>query len=256
MLEIRALFISQKIDHNNYPKFRSLWKTLQIKHFFSQGVTVNANTHILKHLTPYGIHNLHIGRLTDYHISSIGEVGCFLAHRNAWAYAVKNNCGVIVCEDGCINYKENKISALLKHLHKFQCVFMHTHKYPFGIPYIQKDTCSSFVLEPKLILTSLNSLRCSTKMYYIAPNFAHQLLQNSNTFDLQVDAFIRLEAIKNNIYDLDRCNYMNTSENFVYSTSSNACKHNNVKIDTRQYLKHISPFLFSVFLLIICLFRK
>lgn len=218
-----------------YKDFVREWTTQNIPYGKIKGVSVHQKQDAKAYMTPYGLHNLMLGRETHKHISTLGEVGCFLAHRQIWQYAVDKKVGVIVCEDGCTNYESDEIRVILSILQRFECVFMHTFegtlqkKYSYcNIPSIQ--------LQPNLVLDPILETSFSTKMYYISPSFSQHLLERSVRFDLQVDAFILMEAVS--LVDTygsgQNCTikHVRTRQNLVRGYSVGACKHGVVLSDT------------------------
>jgi GR25 family glycosyltransferase involved in LPS biosynthesis len=175
-------------------------------------------------LTAYGKRCFSIGRDTHQHISALGEVGCFLAHRKAWQYSVDSDVGLIVCEDGVVDYHREDIARLLPLLAGM--AFVSLHQTSVQSNHIESEVDISIEVGTGLSIHPIRSTQFSTKCYYLSPAFAHHLLSQSKTFDLQVDAFVFLEASYLQVRHTTSCKYGYTSHSLLTGNSVGQCRHN------------------------------
>ena len=204
-------------------QFFTEWTHHGVKASILPGVRIHTLQEADPFLTPYGRRCFSIGRDTHEHISSLGEIGCFLAHRKAWQYSVDHDVRLIVCEDGVSNYHRGEFVRLLPLLSGMEFVSLHQrHVRSSHI----KPTVDILPIDvsPGLSIHPVQSTQWSAKCYCLSPAFARHLLAQSKTVDLQVDAFMFLEASYLQVGHTS-CKYGSTSHSLMTGNSAGHCRH-------------------------------
>ena len=117
-------------------------------------------------------------------ITSIGAIGCYMSHENAWKKVVASNKPELIIEDDITVVDKNymdKVNEWIKD----------DHSKP-RIKWLEYSYLSNDPL-----------LYCGTGAYLINPVAAKCLLENSRPIEIQVDSYMHLMIIKNN-WDLEK----------------------------------------------------
>ena len=204
-------------------QFFTEWTHHGVKASILPGVRIHTLQEADPFLTSYGRRCFSTGRDTHQHISSLGEIGCFLAHRKAWQHAVDHDVRLIVCEDGVVNYHRGEIVRLLPLLSGLEFVSLHQIR-------VQSNHIKPTVdllpidVSPGLSIRPIRFTQWGAKCYYLSPAFARHLLAQSITVDLQVDAFMFLEASYLQVGHTS-CKYGYTSHSLLTGKSVGRCRH-------------------------------
>jgi len=167
-------------------------------------------------LTSYGYYIMQNWRETSSHFDSTGPIGCFLAHRDAWAACVLRNEQTWVFEEGVYAYETPLFDKLDRQYPTTDLILGHT----FTVLRMWKQkSIGKRIICP--LLSTVDKVYFSTKCYRISPLFAARLLENSKTFDTHVDTFICTESIRY----ADEFNTARTIRSIVSAKSSGTINH-------------------------------
>jgi hypothetical protein len=167
-------------------------------------------------LTSYGYYIMNNWRESSCHFDTTGPVGCFLAHRDAWAKCVSRNEHMWIFEEGVYGYDTTMFDQLDRLHPTVDLIMGHTIILPrmWRQRSVDKHAIGT-------LLTSIDKIYFGTKCYRLSPALAERLLQNSMTFDTHVDTFICTEAI---LY-ADEFTSCRTYKNIVFAASGGTINH-------------------------------
>lgn len=241
-MSIQALFITlnaQKVK-SNIDVTNDLFGRHDINTVIIPGVVIDSYDEVVHRLSPYARHVRKHGRSTHEHLSTLSEVGCFMAHMNAWKYSIDNNLDVFVIEDGVYGYNIPEVDKMIKCIKTYQSTDQPIHYVSFHNLYLHnvcEDTSASSL--PIDNFKSLTVPRFSGKCYYMTHELAKFLITqvNKKGIEFQVDWFIEQEIIYSDNIGIRKGSYtVKDSNNLISVRSSTTCKHDEIR---RQRLRPI-----------------
>lgn len=232
------------------PNTNKFTEWCHINHRISElvdGVVVRSIESIKDYLTPYGYYIMQNQRETSIHFDTLGPIGCFLAHRDAWGRIVTDDscdhCWVF--EEGVSDYYDDIINRVDNAYDHFD--FLHGHTVTVVRLWKQKQirhTTDKFHYNNGIV--PIDKIYYGTKCYRISKKFAKLLLDHSTQFDMHVDSYMCIMAI----YYSDIILSGHTTENLVQANSSKRINHS-LDIQLTLSMLHISIIVISI--VIICI---
>jgi hypothetical protein len=167
-------------------------------------------------LTSYGYYIMNNWRESSCQFDTTGPVGCFLAHREAWAICVARDEHVWIFEEGVYAYEDPMFDRIKRRHPTTDLIRGHT--IPLLRIWKQRSIGKRAI---DSLLTTVDKIYYGSKCYRLSPAFAARLLQNSMTFDTHVDTFICTQAIQH----ADEFSVTRTYTNIVSAVSSGSINH-------------------------------
>jgi GR25 family glycosyltransferase involved in LPS biosynthesis len=189
--------ISMDVSCSNVRKFES-WCTENERPFeLIAGVRVDTLESVKEHITPYGYYVMKNWRESCAHFDTLGPIGCFLAHRNAWKQCIKSTAEHSwIFEEGVSRYDDDKIRLLENEYNQFDLIHGHSiqvvrlwKQRPIGLSPNENTDAYKDMMVP------FSKIYYGTKCYRVSRRFARRLLEKSEQFDVHVDTFLSIMAI-------------------------------------------------------------
>lgn len=168
------------------------------------------------HLTPRAFYDFDKRKNDHRTITSVGAIGCYMSHENAWKKVIDNNIPELIIEDDLTVVDPDYNSIVSKWMSS-------DHKKPrikwLSYGYLNRET----------------NLLWGTGSYIINPLAAKILLANSRPIDIQIDSYMHL-TINKYKWDLE------LSENIVFKQHEKSsgifmslCQNGNKGSETNTY---------------------
>ena len=173
-------------------------------------------------LSPRAFYDFDKRKIDHRTITSLGAIGCYLSHRNAWKEIIENNKPDLIIEDDITVESED----YKKFIKDWICC---QHNKP-RIMWMQYG-----------FLNRNPNLYWGTGAYIINPRAAKILYKNSLPIDIQVDSYMHLMIKKLN-WDLELCDKLFFTQYETYSGPfKSLCQESNKNLQFNKYLKLNPP---------------
>lgn len=222
MKNVWHIMITMNREHTNTREFISWCTKWNKKYDIIEGVRVKSIESIKNKLTPSAYLTLLTYREMDSQMENLREVGCLLAHREAWKLFMDND-NVDYCwifEEGVCKYNDELFQKVEDSCNHFD--FITGHDVPvFRFP---QKRVNVTLREPSVynsLVAPIQKIHYGTKCYRVSKQFTKSLLENSEKMDSAVDSYVSAMAIYYNSTFISG----STKKHLVVAKSSNRIKH-------------------------------
>lgn len=199
MVKTNHIMISMDRESPNSIGFVNWCDRTKRSYQFVEGVDAKTIESVKQYLTPYGYYIIQNQKETVSHFDTLGPIGCFLAHREAWRNIIANeSCEYCwIFEEGVSEYRDEMIERVENVYGHFD--FLHGHNVPVlrlwkqkRIEIKQKENDKHHYNNG---IVPVDKIYYGTKCYRISKSFAKLLFDHSTQFDMHVDSYICTMAI-------------------------------------------------------------